>query len=136
MARTGHYRRRSTVAVRTARRRAARFAIRGRAGRDDVPRICERLRAALAERDSDEVVCDLRQLLGADAGTIEVLARVALVARRLGRRVVLAGASPEVRELLALAGLTGVVGCAAEVSREGEAAARTSGRSARCRGRT
>ena len=69
-----------------------------------------------------------------DLGTVDDLARIALVARRAGRKVCLVGASPELVELIALAGLSGVLR-AGRVSR-GAAAARTSGRTAACRGRT
>ncbi len=43
--------------------------------------------------------------LGADARTLDLLARVALTARRGGFRLLLHGSSIELRELIAFAGL-------------------------------
>ena len=56
--------------------------------------------------------------LEADAATLDLLARLQLSARRLGIEVRLLGVSPELRELIAFAGLT----CAlrVEVEREPE----------------
>ena len=47
--------------------------------------------------------------LEADAATLDLLARLELSARRLGIKVRLLHASPELRELVAFAGLTGVL---------------------------
>lgn len=55
-----------------------------------------------------EVPCDVRGF-GADAATLDVLARLALAARRRGRQLTLRNASPELRDLTALAGLSGVL---------------------------
>lgn len=44
-----------------------------------------------------------------DAGGLDLLARVHLAARRVGLRLSVAGASDELRELLAFAGLDGVI---------------------------
>jgi hypothetical protein len=69
-----------------------------------------------------------------DLGTVNFLARLALHARRTGREVRLVGATPELLELIALAGLSPFLRPAA-VSRDAPAA-RTAGRTAPCRGRT
>ncbi len=58
------------------------------------------------------VVCDVGAVVGSDLATVDALAQLALVARRRGCRVQLRHASPELRELLALAGLADVVRCA------------------------
>jgi anti-anti-sigma regulatory factor len=47
--------------------------------------------------------------LDADAATLDLLARLQLAARRLGIEVRLLDASPELRELVAFAGLNGVL---------------------------
>jgi len=47
--------------------------------------------------------------LEADAATLDLLARLQLSARRLGIEVRLLEASPELRELVAFAGLNGVL---------------------------
>lgn len=74
-------------------------------GHADVPLLCARLRTLLERSDADLVVCDLAALAHADLGTVDALARLQLTARRLGRRVRLRRASPELRELLAFVGL-------------------------------
>jgi gamma-glutamyl:cysteine ligase YbdK (ATP-grasp superfamily) len=47
--------------------------------------------------------------LDADAATLDLLARLQLSARRLGIEVRLLDATPELRELVAFAGLTGAL---------------------------
>jgi hypothetical protein len=54
------------------------------------------------------VVCEVGAL-APDAVTIDAMARLQLVARRLGQRVVLRGASSELVELLELFGLSHVL---------------------------
>jgi anti-anti-sigma regulatory factor len=56
------------------------------------------------------LVIDVGGVRAADVGTIGALARVALDARRRGDRIQIVGASPELVELLALSGLTRVLG--------------------------
>ena len=51
-----------------------------------------------------------------DLGTVDAIARIALAARRRGRRVVVVGASVHLRELLALAGLARIVDRAGDQS--------------------
>jgi anti-anti-sigma regulatory factor len=53
----------------------------------------------------------------ADATTLEALARLALIARRHGREPRLCRASPELRELIELAGLSDALGAVAATSR-------------------
>jgi hypothetical protein len=60
------------------------------------------------------VDCDVSALGRPDLGTVEALARVALVARRHGCDVRLRHAQPELCELVALAGLDAVLPCARE----------------------
>jgi STAS domain len=47
-----------------------------------------------------------------DLGTLDDLARLALLAGRSGRRLVLLHAEPALRDLLSLGGLDGVIACA------------------------
>jgi hypothetical protein len=56
------------------------------------------------------IACDVGALARPDAGTIDTIARVALRARRLGFEIRLKGASQELVELLALAGLSEALG--------------------------
>ena len=60
-----------------------------------------------------EVVLDVDDLVDPDCGTVDALARLQLEAGRLGRRIVLRGASPALRELIGLAGLGSVLPCLA-----------------------
>ena len=76
---------------------------------------CDRARSRWPDSPGRLVVRDLGWIDAADLATVDALARVALVARRLGRDVRVEGASPELRELLALAGLAGVVPCAGDL---------------------
>lgn len=83
----------------------ARWAIAAPIAAGDVPGLCARLRRRLLARGGAEVVaCDVAAL-GADAMTVDALARLALTARRLGCRIRLEDASPELAALLAFFGL-------------------------------
>jgi hypothetical protein len=88
-----------------------------------VPGLCERVRALLEDSGSDCVVCELGPLVVDDLATVNALARLQLVAGRLGCRVLLRDASVELRQLLAFLGLDDVVVCAGlrgEAAREAE----------------
>ena len=67
----------------------------------------------------------------ADLETVDWLARLALLARRGGRRVAVTGASRELAQLIELAGLSETLGVSPAA-----AAGRTGGTGARCPGRT
>jgi anti-anti-sigma regulatory factor len=54
------------------------------------------------------IVCDVAWL-AVDAATIDALARLQLVSRRLGHELQLCGASRELVELIELCGLSGVL---------------------------
>ncbi len=86
------------------------FCIRGPIARDDLPGLCERVCALLRERGPGPVRCEVCDV-GADAVTVDALARLQLAARRLGCRVYLCGASPELLELVRFMGLTDVLPC-------------------------
>jgi ABC-type transporter Mla MlaB component len=91
--------------------------IAGPLARVDVPELCERVRTLLEGSDAAVVLCDLGAAVRPDAVALEVLARVQLIVRRRGRRVRLLHASGELLELLAFAGLDGVL----RVESEGQA---------------
>ena len=76
----------------------------GPIARDEIPVVCERARALLERCEADTVVCDVGAL-GQTVVAVDVLARLQLTARRVGRRVELAGVRVELRDLLDLAGL-------------------------------
>src|SRR5918999_5988007 len=75
----------------------------------DVVTLCERVSTLLEGCDADLVICDVGVLDEPDALTIDVLARLQLTARRLGRRVRLLDACGELQELLSLTGLSDVL---------------------------
>ena len=86
------------------------FAIGGPLARDELPVLCARFRAAVEETTARVVVCDVGGLGRADAVAVDALARVTLVARRLGCTVRLRHASDELLGLVAFMGLEGVLG--------------------------
>jgi hypothetical protein len=77
--------------------------------RADVKAACERLRALAAGGDVEVVACDVSALV-AELAAVEALARLALVARRLGCPLTVRRASPELRDLVAFCGLSGALG--------------------------
>ena len=70
--------------------------------------MCDRA-AHLLDGDEPPMICDVRGLEHPDAATIEVLARLQLVAGRAGCRIELRGACDELCELIELAGLAEVL---------------------------
>lgn len=91
----------------------------GRITRADAPPLCERVRVLLQRSDGD-VICDVSALADPDVGTVDALARLALTARRFGRRLRLRHACGDLRDLLVLVGLDGVVSLAATLPLEAE----------------
>jgi ABC-type transporter Mla MlaB component len=75
----------------------------------DVERLCNRLRALLEGNGAPLVICDVGAVGDPDAVTVDALARLQLTARRLGRQIRLRDACDELRDLLALTGLSDVV---------------------------
>jgi ABC-type transporter Mla MlaB component len=71
----------------------------------DVPGLCERVRQRAAQSEAEVILCDVRGLVRADVLTVHALARLQLTARRLGRRVRLLDAPPELLDLLRFVGL-------------------------------
>jgi anti-anti-sigma regulatory factor len=57
------------------------------------------------------VVCDAAELRRVDLDAIDTLARLALAARRLGCRVRVENAPPDLRDLVVLVGLADVLPC-------------------------
>ncbi len=85
-----------------------RFEIHGPIRREDLPGLCERVCALLAHERPAVAVCEC-PTVGADAVTVDALARLQLAARRAGCQVRLRGASPELTSLVALMGLSDVL---------------------------
>jgi ABC-type transporter Mla MlaB component len=85
----------------------------------DLPVLCTRLVERLEGRPGTLVVCDVSEL-PADAVAVDALARMQLTAQRVGCRVVLDRAPPELIGLIALFGLADVLGCRAEAEQREE----------------
>ncbi|WP_461068685.1 STAS domain-containing protein [Streptomyces pseudoechinosporeus] len=77
----------------------------GSVTRDDVPRLCEDVRARLEASGAGVVVCDVAGLGPPGLTTVDVLARLQLAARRAGGRIRLRDPDPALHALLALVGL-------------------------------
>ena len=84
----------------------------------DAVALCRRIAALLEGDPVDVVVCDVGALADPDVGTVDALARLQLTSRRHGCRVRLLHASVELRELLDLTGLAGVLPCLPESAGE------------------
>ncbi len=82
------------------------FVVGPSASRADVPVLSEHLAAIVRDTPADVVICDVREITSPDAATIDVLARLQLMARRLGCGIRLYGAHPRLRDLLLLTGLS------------------------------
>jgi ABC-type transporter Mla MlaB component len=81
----------------------------GQLARADIPSLCDRARLLLEAGNAERLACDVGAILDPDAVTVDALARLQLTARRLGRQAHVERASPQLRELLAFMGLSGVV---------------------------
>ncbi len=84
------------------------FAIRGPIARADLPGLCARVRALLAQSGAAIALCDVSGI-DPDAVTVDALARLQLAARGHGCLVRLQQASPELLELVAFMGLRNVL---------------------------
>ena len=84
------------------------FAIEGPIARGDLSGLCRRVRSVL-EEGAELALCDVSPLVQADAVAVDALARLQLLAGRLGCQVRLRDASGELVELLAFMGLRDVV---------------------------
>lgn len=95
----------------TAKRpRAVVLVVSGPVARAEIDALCERAGAALRTCDLGAVDCHVDGL-APDALTVEVLARLQLTALRLGRRISLRDASPQLRDLLEVLGLDRAIPC-------------------------
>lgn len=83
--------------------------IAGRVAAADVPRLCEELGAQLIRSGAREAICEVGGLTHADLAAVNALARLQLTARRLGCRIRLRNAGPELLALLDLVGFGEVV---------------------------
>ena len=90
--------------------------------RGDLPALCAGVEALLAAGTAAVVVCDV-DATHVDLATVDALARLQVVASRLGRELRLRRAPPDLTLLVQLAGLAGVIrrsDLAVEPGREAE----------------
>lgn len=77
----------------------------------EIPDLCDRMRALLADGRAGTVVCDVHALVASDAAAVDALARLQLTAGRSGSRMRLRGAHEHLRTLLTLMGMNDVLRC-------------------------
>jgi ABC-type transporter Mla MlaB component len=108
-----------------ARAGAATFVVRGPIRPEDLAGLSVRVCRIVRAHPGAVLTCDVASV-AADAGTVDALARLALVARRHGSRVRLVSCAPDLLDLLTLMGLDDVL-TGERVSRPAGAADRTAG---------
>jgi predicted lactoylglutathione lyase len=84
------------------------FAISGPITRADLPGLCTRVCGLLWTSGAEIAFCDVTGV-ESDAVTVDALARLQLAAQRVGCRVLLRNAAPDLRALVAFMGLTDVL---------------------------
>jgi ABC-type transporter Mla MlaB component len=84
------------------------FAIWGPIAPEDLPGLCDRVCGLLQRTGPSLAVCDVAGV-GADAVSVDALARLQLAARRNHSLIRLTGASEELRQLVAFMGLQDVL---------------------------
>jgi ABC-type transporter Mla MlaB component len=89
-------------------RSAITFAVWGPITGADLPGLCNRICTLLERSEASVAFCSVDGV-GADAGTVDALARLQLAARRRGCQVRLRHASDDLRDLLAFMGLQDVL---------------------------
>lgn len=85
---------------------------------DDVPELCRQARGTAGAAGGRTVRCDVGAIARPDLVTIDALARLTLSLARQGIEVRFVAATPELRDLLRLAGLDPVVRCEGESALE------------------
>lgn len=92
-----------------AARRPVVLVISGPIARADIAGLCKRFHALLQGGDVGLVVFDVGRLVDPDVVVVDALARLQLTARRLGSTIRLRDACAELRDLIALTGLSDVM---------------------------
>jgi ABC-type transporter Mla MlaB component len=83
--------------------------------RADVAGLCERVQTLLESSNADLAICDVEGVADPDVVTVDALARLQLIARRLGLEIRVLHAHGELQDLLALTGLNEVVPLCADL---------------------
>jgi len=90
------------------------FVVEATIDRDGLRALTDRLLVLTEGRALRVILCDVGVIVEPKLATVDALARLALDARRAGCLVRLRHACPELRNLLALAGLAEILPCVAE----------------------
>jgi ABC-type transporter Mla MlaB component len=77
--------------------------------RGSIPELCARVDGILQQNNADLILCDLSAVARPSVATVDALARLQLVARRLGCGLRLVHPCRELRDLLALSGMDQVL---------------------------
>ncbi len=85
--------------------------LRGRLQAADIGQLRLPLRLAHDDPDVSMLVCDVERLVRPDLGTVDALARLQLLARRLDRPLAFKGASDDLHDLIELVGLVEHLPC-------------------------
>jgi ABC-type transporter Mla MlaB component len=85
---------------------------------DQVVSLCERVGRMLERSGANLVICDVGALDDPDAATVDLVARLQLTARRLGRKVHLLDACGELQDLIELTGLSEIFSVSDELDLE------------------
>jgi ABC-type transporter Mla MlaB component len=89
-------------------------AIDGHIERGDVTALCDRIVAVLETGDATTLICDVGCLVTPNAAVVDLLARLRVVTRRLGREMRVTNPSRYLQELLELCGLSDVLSSSAD----------------------
>ena len=81
----------------------------GAIDREYVPELCERARRVVEDGDDETVLCDVGSIASPDAVAVDLLARLQLLSKHLGRRLKLVAPPPRLLELIGLMGLSDVL---------------------------
>ena len=84
-------------------------ALTGRIGPGEISAVCGRVRRLICDQGADAVVVDVSRVFAPDAAALDALARLHLMARRFGRSIVVRHTCEQLEELVAFAGLGGVL---------------------------
>ena len=71
--------------------------------------MCERVRQLICDQGADAVVVDVSRVVDPDAAALDALARLHLMVRRFGRHMVVSHTCAQLEQLVAFAGLDGVL---------------------------
>jgi ABC-type transporter Mla MlaB component len=94
--------------------------ISGPVSAEQVAPLCGRVAGLLERSDADLVICDVGALDDPDAATVDLVARLQLTSRRLGRKVRLLDACGELQDLIELTGLSEFVSYSEDLGLEPE----------------